>query len=219
MKTTTLILIRHVESTKNTEASFSKKDGSEILTSVGKAQARMLGKEVSRFVDGLEAKQWAIVCSPTARCIDTGNTLFSEFEIESYSKLIPLDDLAPIISPYPGLTEHEVMTQDPNFMSSIKEYRKGLINAYDIPRGNGEQIREFENRVISAVSGLLVGPEELVFIIGHRSTITAILLWAARVVSGYPSNWYGHIPIALGDLSSVTVKEEVPVSFKTHYGD
>ena len=210
---TSLILIRHAESQKNTTPTFSTQDGAEKLTEHGIAQAQKLGEFILPLMKDCDEKNFKIYCSPTARCIGTGEMILGD---EGFLKLAQLERLAPILSPYPGLTEQEVWDINPEFMLGVNEYRKGLKSAYDIPRGSGEEIREFEQRVISAVMQLIQAKPRILVVIAHRSTITAILLWAARALYGYPDNWYGHVPISLGSLTKIEIAQQGVVSISSN---
>jgi broad specificity phosphatase PhoE len=99
------------------------------------------------------------------------------------------------------MSEEQVAHADPEFILLLDQYRLGLRSAYDIPRGQGEQIVDFERRIDSCLQVILGTVADLCIVVGHRSTLTAILLNAARQVNHYPQGWYGHVVIPLASVS------------------
>lgn len=190
-----LVLLRHAESSKNTNPSFSATDGAEHITAQGMRQLAAIISAIDRYYYELRPSSLGIFSSPTQRSLATAS------EIANHHRVVSIDALRPIRSPYPGMSEADVAGRDPHFMTLITDYRNGLRSAYDIPRGGGEQIREFENRVAAGISEVLSHKNDLNVIVGHRSTITATLLRAARTLFDYPENWYGHVNVPLGSIS------------------
>jgi broad specificity phosphatase PhoE len=198
-----LVLVRHAESTKNTNPRFSTVEGQELLTEAGCRQAMAMAQALGKLVKQLNPTSIGYFSPPTERTLATARALACS------STVTTVEDLCPIRSPYPGLTEEEVSKRDPHFSLLLRDYRNGLRNAYDIPRGSGEQVLQFERRVSSAVDLVLSQAHSLTVVVGHRSTITATLLRATRVVGGYPLNWYGHVNVPLGSISTIEVDENL----------
>lgn len=194
-----LILIRHVESTKNYVPTFSSKSGEEGITENGKEQAKQIEEAVHRIAKDGIMNQTSIFCSPTVRARETCAMVFKG----NQSLITEKKTLSPIRSPYPGLTELEVRDIDPEFISNLSQYRSGIRSAYDTPRGGGESILEFEDRIRRTIEEIINIGSKYNIIVGHRSTLTAILLWAARKHCSYPMTWYGHIVLPLGTISVI----------------
>lgn len=191
----TLVLVRHAESSKNTKPSFSAVSGDEELTDEGQAQVGALAFHLSNLAAERGAVSTMVFCSQTDRSRMTASILMPG------ACVTPMLDLAPIRSPYPGMSEEQVAHADPEFMRLLSQYRLGLRSAYDIPRGQGEQIVDFERRIDSCLQVILSSVADLCIVVGHRSTLTAILLSAARQVNDYPHGWYGHVVIPLASIS------------------
>jgi broad specificity phosphatase PhoE len=191
----TLVLVRHAESSKNTTPSFSAISGNEKLTDAGRAQVARLTSYLSNLAAQRRAISTEVFCSLTDRSTMTAGILVPG------ARVIPLRDLAPIRSPYPGMSEEQVAHADPEFIRLLSQYRLGLRSAYDIPRGQGEQVIDFERRIESCLEVICNSVADLRIVVGHRSTLTAILLSAARQVNNYPNSWYGHVVIPLASIS------------------
>jgi broad specificity phosphatase PhoE len=99
------------------------------------------------------------------------------------------------------MSEEQVAHADPKFICLLSQYRLGLCSAYDIPRGQGEQIIDFERRIDSCLQVIRSSVADLCIVVGHRSTLTAILLSAARQINHYPHDWYGHVVIPIASIS------------------
>jgi broad specificity phosphatase PhoE len=192
-----LVLVRHAESSKNTRPSFSAVAGDEQLTDEGEAQSRIVTSFLSDLAAERRSRSIAVFCSQTDRSLLTARTVLPNVELRT------LSGLAPIRSPYPGMTEQDVDQLDPEFMRLVTQYRIGIRSAYDIPRASGEPVAEFEKRTIDSLDEILRSDVDLCVVVGHRSTLTAILLKAARQLAGYPGNWYGHITIPLTSISTL----------------
>lgn len=191
----TLVLVRHAESSKNTNPSFSAISGDEQLTDEGRTQVGTLASYLSDLAAQRRAISTEVFCSQTDRSRMTASILVPGARVTS------LGDLAPIRSPYPGISEEEVAHSDPEFIRLLSQYRLGLGSAYDIPRGQGEQVVDFERRIDACLQVVRSSVADLCILVGHRSTLTAILLNAARQVNHYPQGWYGHVVIPLASIS------------------
>jgi broad specificity phosphatase PhoE len=199
---TTLVLIRHAESDKNVSKSFSATHGGEALTPTGLAQARRARRLVAELACEVVREPPVIYLSPTERSRATARLVF---ETETW---LEMDELAPIRSPFPGMSERQVQHRAPEFLAAVSAYRLGLRNAYDIPRGSGESVREFETRVLSGLARIVSRPSPSVAIVGHQSTLTALMLHAARCLWSYPQHWYGHVSLPLCSVSVLEVSKD-----------
>lgn len=187
--TKTVIMLRHAESQKNRLKLFSPNVASDALTPTGLEQIYAIKDEMQSLVQTIGQHSCAVVSSPTPRSLQTAALLFPGCAAEGY------DALASIRSPHAGKSETHVASADPAFSNGVGEYRMGLRNAYDIPRGEGEAVATFERRTIDALTAIVGTADSLNILVAHRSTITALLIYAARLLNGYPRGWYGHIPV------------------------
>lgn len=197
-----LVLVRHGESTKNINPRFSTIEGQEVLTDEGLSQADSVAVLLSGMIARKKPESIGYFSPPATRSLATAQRL------SRGAGVVVVDGLSPIRSPYPGLTEEEVSRVDPRFARQVDDYRSGLRSAYDIPRGEGEAVLEFERRVAQAIDHVLELEHELSIVVGHRSTLTATLLRVARMIADYPVNWYGHVSIPLASVWIVQLNKE-----------
>jgi broad specificity phosphatase PhoE len=201
-----LVLLRHAESTKNTISRFSTTDGQESLTDAGREQTVVIARALSSQLREVDSASIGFFSPPTQRSLATANVLSGDASVTI------IDDLAPIRSPHPGLTEVEVARRDPEFFRLLTDYRNGLRSAYDIPRASGERVLDFEQRVSRAIDFALGEGHQMTVVVGHRSTLTATLLRAARLLTGYPQGWYGHVSMPLCSVSTIELTDDLTFS-------
>jgi broad specificity phosphatase PhoE len=106
-----------------------------------------------------------------------------------------------------GIEEVKARRIAPRFVDDLELYRAGVFNSYRLS-GYGEDVREFETRINASLVRLLATDFKLVAIVAHRSSITASLIILARLSLGYPENFYGYIPLELGNLSAAFINLE-----------
>ena len=88
----------------------------------------------------------------------------------------------------------------------LELYRAGIANSYCIG-GYGEDVRLFESRVASELMALEATAKEVLLVVAHRSSLTAMLLGLARRSLGYPSAFYGYVQLDLGHISAIRMED------------
>ena len=102
-----------------------------------------------------------------------------------------------------GTKKDKIKETHPEYAQQYYLFEKGVFNLYDSNNPeNKEPKHDFEQRVNTCVERIVSDEsEDIKIIIGHRSSITAILLHFARKCHHYPENFSGHIPLNLGYVS------------------
>jgi len=194
-----IFLIRHTESIKNINNSFSSKDDTEPLTKKGLSQASQLVKELVPLLEKLKLKPQFVYSAGSSRSESVARIIAKELgsPIQTY------DNLRSIQTSLSGIPEAEAAKLDAEFIHHYHLYRAGLLNAYHIKRQNDyEDLHEFEARVDRAINEIMTTPNESVkIIVLHRSPITATLINFSRNYLDYPRDFYGYVPLDLGYLS------------------
>jgi broad specificity phosphatase PhoE len=106
-----------------------------------------------------------------------------------------------------GMREAQARQFAPGFVDDLELYRAGVCNSYHLT-GYGEDVQEFERRVKASLERLLGTDFKVVVVVGHRSSITASLIFLARLSLDYPENFYGYIPLDLGHLSAMFIDSD-----------
>lgn len=195
-----LFLIRHTESVKNKENRFSSSEDNECLTSQGESDAVEIAKHISSF-----ASQHSYRCNNVYSANSTRSIKTAEKIASSINANIQIEE--DLRSTRPGVLEgakkDRVKETHPEYAQQYYLFEKGVFNVYDFKNPeNKESKRDFEHRVNTCIEKIVSDQsEDIKIIVGHRSSITAILLFYARKYHNYPTNFSGHIPLDLGCVS------------------
>lgn len=198
-----LLLVRHVESTKNIEGRFASATQSESLTPAGENVADLLGREVSTLRHYLAVSYVKVLSGSSSRAQLTASHIAyhvkTKVEVMEHLRSIRIEGIS-------GRVEADLVRERNPFMLQLLLYRAGLRNSYDLP-GMRAISKEFEIEQLSIVDSALAAlPNKgMCVIVTHRSPITAILIGAARLGHDYPDDFYGFVPLELGSCSLVQV--------------
>lgn len=194
-----LFLVRHAESSKNTSGHFSTEAESEPLTSAGIRSATCIADALRGFAKESRFRVQKVYATRSVRAIDTARVIGERLEVPvaSYPRLRSTG--AGLLM---GVKEEEAASSHPEFWHQLRLYRSGLFDAYRFTVAEGhEDKRDFERRVAACIDEILEkSGEQLKIIVAHRSSITATLLRFARQSLGYPEDFYGYVPIDLGNV-------------------
>ncbi len=107
-----------------------------------------------------------------------------------------------------GISEEDAPSIEKLFMDQLKLYRAGLFNGYDFNLiNNMHDKKNHERDLIKMLDEILIeNGENIKIVIGHRSSITSILIYFARILFNYPQDFYGFIPLNLGHVSWLEYK-------------
>lgn len=194
-----IILVRHLESTKNISSSFSSINDDEALTPQSIDNGSILAHSIFKFANTNNLHINNIYCANSKRAISTANIIANEFKVGVKS----FEDLRSNKSgSLLGKTEHEAKQINPMFMHQLKLFRAGIYSSYDFVKVyEREDKHDFEKRVNLCINSILQDKSEtLKVIVLHHSSITAAVIHFAREFYGYPTNFYGHVSCELGNI-------------------
>lgn len=195
-----LLLIRHEESTKNTKVQFSSKGDAEGLTSLGARRSASLAKSLVAWSSRARLFVRGVYSTDSVRAAQTAGAIAAAFRV-------PVIEDARLRSTWPGAlagrSEQEAQLSHPDFLNQLSLYRKGVFNAYDFSVAEGKEDKPvFEARVASVLDEIVTAPHEsLKIVVAHRSPLTATIIRAARALHGYPSDFFGYVPLDLGGIT------------------
>ena len=197
-----IFLIRHTESIKNLENTFSSTKDDECLTPNGVLYATEIAKHISEFASRHSYKSNIIYSANSTRSIETAkiiaNTINAKIQVDENLRSTRPGILM-------GAKKDEIKLTHPEYAQQYYLFEKGVFNVYDFKNPNNKEPKKaFENRVNTCVEKIISGnSDDFQIIIGHRSSLTAILLYFARKFHNYPENFSGHIPLDLGYISII----------------
>jgi broad specificity phosphatase PhoE len=196
-----LLLVRHVESVKNIEGRFASLEQTEMLTPVGDVAADCLAEDVKMLWTGLGGGQLTVLSGGSVRALLTAERIGKRVgaDVTVVRRLRSIE-----IAGVSGRPESDLLSERNAFMMGLLLYRSGLLNSYDLP-GMRAISQEFETEQLSVVDDALMRlPDQgMCVVVAHRSPITAVLIGIARLGHGYPSDFYGYVPLELGYCSLV----------------
>jgi broad specificity phosphatase PhoE len=201
-----IILVRHLESTKNINDTFSSEESLETLSPGAQIEGGRLADHLARFVQGRGSVVRSLHCSAAERTESTARLIagklnakvLSHVELKSFS-----------VGLLAGVSEAKASCLMPEFMHQLMLYRSGLYNSYALSLPvDSEKPRAFEDRIFAKVMEITENKNDLEIFILTRSAITAMLIAFARHAYGYPDDFYGHVPLDLGRVSWLTSTTE-----------
>lgn len=201
-----LFLIRHTESEKNIDNRFSSMKDDESLTPLGEMDAEVIGKQISVFIAHHSYKCSTIYSANSARSIKTAEiiarSINAKMQVEADLRSTGPGVLA-------GTKKDKVKETHPEYAQQYYLFEKGVYNFYDTNNPEDKEPKhDFEQRVNACVERIVSDKSENIkIIIGHRSSITAILLHFARKYHNYPDYFFGHIPLDLGCVSILSERD------------
>jgi broad specificity phosphatase PhoE len=195
-----LLLVRHAESEKNERAAFSEPGRGAGVTERGAIEAQRTANAVSEFIEVLSLEAKYVHCSDSERSCATAEIIADRLGIgiKIHEQLSSIKLVGVV-----GMTEKSAAAVIPEFMYELALFRAGVLDAYQMsPPVGSENHAEFERRICNRLNEILCEPSETMkIVVLHRSPLTAALIHFARIGHGYPSNFFGHIPLSLAHVS------------------
>lgn len=198
-----IILLRHFESEKNTQITFSSLNDEELLTENGKIQGKAISDDLKEILRLKKLRAKNIYCAKSVRAQQSAKLIAvalsdMSVEIQSFEQLLSTKskDLM-------GKTKDEVRKINPLFMRELSLYDAGIFNSYDFHREIGKELKQvYEREVCECIEKIINnGVEENVKIIClHNSSITAAVINIARKLYNYPTDYYGKVNADNGKL-------------------
>lgn len=203
-----LLILRHLESKKNTNKQFSSIGDLEELTPSGLSLGYEIAQHIVAFVDSHSYYVKRIYCANSIRAIKTANIIADKLNIETFA----IDELRSNNSGIlRGKSEAEAKELNPIFMKQLKLFRAGIYSSYDFVNiSNREDKHDFEKRVNICLEEILKRDlGTLKIIVLHHSSLTAAVIHFARKFYNYPESFYGHVACDLGNIYLISDRDIV----------
>lgn len=190
-----IFLLRHFESIKNTQISFSSIDDKEELTDNGVTRGKQVAENLRMILEleGLIVKK--IYCADSVRAKQSAKLIAKELsetvQIQAFSDLLSTKSKDTM-----GKTKEEVRKTNPQFIRELSLYDAGIFNSYEFHREVGKEAKmEYERKVCKCIEGIVNNNEEenAKIICLHNSSLTAIIINIARKLYEYPKDFYGKV--------------------------
>lgn len=195
-----ILLMRHLESTKNINKSFSSSNNMEELTSDAINKGKILAKQMQLFIEQNNYIVNNIYCAKSERGLQTA-TLFAT---TLGAKVVECENLISTKSGVlRGKTEKEAQNICPQYVKELALFRAGIFSAYDFSEVPDKENKEiFEYRVVTELKNIInnTEKEDLKVIVLHHSSLTAAVIYFARKCLNYPKNHYGLVVADYGNV-------------------
>lgn len=190
-----IFLLRHFESIKNTQVTFSSIDDKEGLTENGVLQGKQVSDNFRQILElkGLTVKN--IYCAKSVRAQQSAEILATALsgsvQIQTFSELLSIKSKDIL-----GKTKKQVMESNPEFMRELSLYDAGIYSSYDFHREVGRDLKiEYEKEVCNCIEQIINNDaeENVKIICLHNSSLTAAVINIARKLCQYPKDFYGKV--------------------------
>src|SRR5207247_989064 len=105
-----------------------------------------------------------------------------------------------------GLTESEAAQIYPEVMEKKERYRNGRLNGFDLEYPGGERVKDFQERVMSTLFDVICQRAyDQYCVVGHQSTITAILSFFKSENNNNP--FYYYFKLDFCSISTIKVSD------------
>ena len=198
-----IYFIRHGESTKNINDLFGDEKCSFELTDKGIAESKRIVERLKAIINESK-KDFKLFTSPDLRSTMTtdiiSNLLNCNYEVINSMLPIKAGKLS-------GISEEEAINTYPKIMIHKKKFREGSLCGYNISYPEGENVKQFQNRVLEDFNQIANQSCKIIFIISHQSVITAILSFIKAQLE--KRDFYYYWKIDLLSISKVTAKASI----------
>lgn len=197
-----IFLLRHFESIKNTQVTFSSINDKEELTENGVLQGKSVSDNLRRILElkGLTAKN--IYCAKSVRARHSAKLIASALsenvQVQAFNELLSMKSKDIL-----GKTKKQVMENNPEFIRQLSLYDAGIFSFYDFYRDVGRDLKkEYEKNVCKCIEKIVNNDvkENVKIICLHNSSITAAVINIARKFCKYPKDYYGKVIADNGKL-------------------
>lgn len=190
-----IFLLRHFESVKNTQVSFSSVDDLEDLTIEGIEHGKATAKNLKLLLQICSLNVKKIYCADSTRAKKSAElisqTIGGGVTVQKYKELLSTKSKDTI-----GKTKEEVRRTNPLFMQELALYDAGIYNSYTFHRAVGKEEKiQYEKQVCQCIDNIIHNEEDenAKIICLHNSSITAIAINIARQFYDYPKDYYGKV--------------------------
>lgn len=194
-----LMVLRHMESTKQILKAFSSDTDEFPLTERGVSECEKLSEAIDIYLKKLNLTCSAIHTSTSVRTHETAEIISNRINCPS---VIEHAGLRSINSgkKLRGKTEEEARIINLKFMEQLKLYRCGLFDSYKYDHIDKKIYRKnFERCVIKCLNSILQNTtDDFVILVVHHSTLASIMIHFARLYCKYPKNFFGKVDCDAG---------------------
>lgn len=190
-----IFLLRHFESIKNTQVTFSSIDDKEGLTEKGIIQGKQMSDNLCKILKHKNLRAENIYCAKSVRAQQSAEIIASalakDVQIQAFSELLSTKSKDIL-----GKTKEQVRESNPEFMRELSLYDAGIYSSYDFHRELGKDSKiEYEKKVCNCVDHIINNnvEENVKIICLHNSSLTALVINIARKLCQYPKNYYGKV--------------------------
>ncbi len=205
-----IILIRHSESQKNIASTFATVQNEEPLTKHGEDIALFAGQEILKYVETQRLQCKNIYVANSLRAIMTGKIIS---HVLGDVSVTPVDEFISLKNDVSlgGLSEEEVDKVNGQFIQELSLSRAGILNGYRFSSNWTKDI-VCTHEIMAYKKYLdilfLNKNEDLVIMVMHHSSITAVLINIARQYYGYPKDFFGNIECDLCNIFLIEYQGE-----------
>lgn len=189
-----ILLIRHVESLKNTLNACSSLDGKEPVTKYGHYQSRTIAKYIAERFRSYPASDVSVYCANDNRSKITAATIAEALKTD----FTITDQLSSFTnSSTSGKINDDIFRENRDFEKKLKLYRAGLISASEVPWPTGETAL-FQEKLERFADDIQLYSRPWSVIVGHKSSLTCLAFIILRHFDRYPNEFYGYVDIPPG---------------------
>lgn len=194
--------MRHFESVKNTQTSFSSLDDFEELTEKGKDSGTGISRDILKIIKLNKWKVKNIYCAASVRAKKSAEiiakAISNDINIISFKELLSTKS-----SDIVGRTKDEVRKSNPQFIKELALYDAGIYNSYNFHREVNKTLKqEYEKQVSDCLNSIINNEENetMKIVVLHNSSITAGAIYFARKYYDYPKDFYGKVAADNGSV-------------------
>ena len=203
-----ILLMRHMESEKNINRTFSSISNEECLTTKGEKDCYIIAETIKEFVTKNKLNVKNIYSANSIRARTTASVIAEKLGLS----VMAFDELCSNKSgELLGKSEVEANRINPLFIKQLTLFRAGLFSSYDFVKVyRREDKHEFEKKVSTCIEQITLNDKgDLQIFVLHHSSLTAIMINYARKFYNYPSDFYGHVACDLGNVYLINNDEIV----------
>ena len=196
-----IFLIRHVESTKNLNDLFGDDNSIYELTEKGESDSIKLTNNIKCILESSN-NDFQFLSSPDMRSFATTRiiTKIIGCDYKIVNSLIPIK-----AGKLSGISEEQADKLFPELMNQKRSFREGKISGYHISYPDGENVYQFQNRILEDFNNIISQSYKTFFIVTHQSIITSILSYFQSKMNNQV--YYYYYKLDLGSISKVTINE------------
>ena len=202
---TSIFLIRHGESLKNTLNAYSTISGKEPLTKFGRYQSECAANYLLQYYKAYKPQSLELYAADDNRSVETASAISKKLQIQTRK----VDELLAFAgSNSSGKLAENLYEEEPEFGKNVRLYRAGLLSAYNVPWPAGNTKSLEESIQLFFESNLLID-DGMSIVVSHKSIITCLSIIILKKYGSYPKDYYGYIDIPVGTGFLFEINEDV----------